>query len=174
MPARPTVLQLPDPVRAELDARLIKSGFAGYVGLAQWLSEQGFEISKSALHRYGQQFEERVQALKIATDQAKAMVEVAPDDEGAVSDALMRLVQEKLFGVLMNLGEIDPARINLGTLAKAIAQLGRASVTQKKWQTEVRDRAKAAAAEVESIARKGGLSPDTVSEIRRQILGIAQ
>lgn len=173
MPARPTVLQLPDPVRAELDARLIKSGFAGYVGLAQWLSEQGFEISKSALHRYGQQFEERVQALKMATDQAKAMVEVAPDDEGAVSDALMRLVQEKLFGVLMNLGEIDPNKINLGTLAKAIAQLGRASVTQKKWQIEVRDRARAVADEVTVTARESGMSTETAELWRKKILGIA-
>jgi len=173
MPARPTVLQLPDPVRAELDARLIKSGFAGYVGLAQWLSEQGFEISKSALHRYGQQFEERVSALKIATDQAKAIVESAPDDEGAVSDALMRLVQEKLFGVLMNLGDIDPARINLGTLAKAIAQLGRASVAQKKWQAEVRERASVVADEVTAKARESGMSAETAEVWRKKILGIA-
>lgn len=172
MASRSKIVKLPDDTRAWLDAELIKRGFGDYEKLEALLKERGFEISKSSLHRYGQKFEDRVHALKLATDQAKAIVITAPDDEGAVSDALMRLVQEKLFTVLMDMGEIDPAKINLGSIAKSIAELGRASVTQKKWQAEVRARVAAVADRATEVARKGGLSASAVDTIRREILGI--
>lgn len=173
MPKRSAVNDLPESVRAELDQRLISNGFAGYEGLSDWLAEQGFAISKSALHRYGQPFEARIQALKMATDQARAIVESSPDDEGAVSEALMRLVQEKLFQVMLDF-QVDPDKpLNLASAAKAVAELSRATVTQKKWQAEVRAKAEAAAAAVERIATSGGLSRESVEDIRRAILGVA-
>jgi len=173
MAKRSTVFMLPEDIRTELEHLLIEKGFTDYRGLAEWLGERGFEISKSAIHRYGQQFEERVEALRMATHQAKLIVETTPDDEGAVSEALMRLVQEKLFQVIMNL-EIDPEKSpNLGALARSIAELSRATVTQKKWQAEVREKAEAAAESVATVARKGGLSAESVEQIRRDILGIA-
>lgn len=173
MPARSAIEQLPAEVRDELDRRLVQSGFAGYVGLAIWLREQGFDISKSAVHRYGEKFEERASALKLATDQARAIVANSPDDTGAMNEALIRLVQERLFKVLIEM-EVDPSKINLGSLTKGIATLARASVKQKEFEQEVRARASAAAEAVEKIARKGGLSSDAVDTIRREILGIPQ
>ena len=172
--ARPSkILALPEEIHAELDRRLIKRGFNGYRDLSAWLASQGYEISKSAVQEYGANFEERLATLKLATDQAKALVEAAPDDEGSISDALMRLVQEKLFTVLMTF-QVDPNKpLNLGSLAKAISELGRASVSQKKWRAEVRAKAAAAAAAVAKIGKKGGLSKDLADSISRQILGIA-
>lgn len=173
MPPRSSVSQLPAEIRAELERRLIQNGFSGYQDLEDWLRSLGFEISRSSLHRHGQKFEERVQALKLATEQAKAIVTAAPDEEGAVSDALMRLVQEKLFQVLLDF-QLDPKKpINIANAAKAVAQLSRATVTQRKWQAEVRERAQEAAEAAAKIAKKGGLSGDAVDEIRRRILGIA-
>ena len=173
MPPRSIVDSLPNDVRAELDARLIRSGFADYRGLADWLTEQGYGIRKSALQNYGSNFEDRCAALRMATQQAKAIVAESTDDEGAMSEALMRLVQEKLFGVLMEM-EVDVAKLNLSSVAKAIAELGRATVTQKKYAQEVRERASAAAESAAKIAKKGGLSADAVAEIRGAILGIPQ
>jgi len=171
MPARSKVEQLPDSVRADLDARLIQSAFGGYRELAEWLQDQGYEIHKSALHAYGQRFEERMASLKLVTQQARAVVEHSPDDEGAVSEALMRLVQEKLFTVLMDL-EVDPQTVDISKVAKSIAELGRASVTQKKYAAEVRNRAKDAAEKVAKAAKSAGMSAATVNELRAQILGI--
>ncbi|MNF03184.1 hypothetical protein D3C80_2024540 [compost metagenome] len=81
----------------------------------------------------------------------------------------MRLVQEHLFKLLM----ADDGKMDLPKVAKAVAELGRASVVQKKWQAEFREKAESAAAKVEKIAKKGGLNADTVAEIRREILGVA-
>jgi hypothetical protein len=171
MPPRSIIEQLPDHVRTDLDARLVRSGFADYRGLAEWLTEQGFEIKKSALHTYGQKFEDRCAALKVATQQARAIVAESPDDEGAMGEALTRLVQEKLFSVLMDI-EVDPETVDLSKLTRSIAELTRSSVTLKKYTATVKERAKEAASTAEKIAKKGGLSPEAVSQIRGAILGI--
>jgi arginine repressor len=170
MPPRSKVASLPKAVKAWLDKALAENSFSEYESLAAELSAQGFSISKSALHRYGQDFESKLSALKVASEQARAVVAAAPDEEGAVNEALMRLVQEHLFKLLMT----NDKPFDLAKVAKAVAELGRASIAQKKWQTEYREKAQAAASRVEKIARKGGLNQATVNEIRREILGITE
>lgn len=169
MPPRGKVAQLPPEVKAWLDQELVENNFSGYEALSADLAARGFTIGKSALHAYGQNFEDRLSALRMASEQARAVVAAAPDEEGAVNEALMRLVQEHLFKMLM----AQDGKIDLPKVAKAVAELGRASVVQKKWQSEVRAKAEAAASQVEKIARKGGLNAATVAEIRREILGVA-
>ena len=169
MPPRSKVSGLPAEVKNWLDQSLVENNFSGYESLSAELAARGYSIGKSALHSYGQNFEERLSALKVASEQARAVVAAAPDEEGAVNEALMRLVQEHLFKLLMS----DGNQIDLPKVAKAVAELGRASVVQKKWQAEVRTKAEAAASQVEKIAKKGGLDAATVAEIRREILGVA-
>ncbi|BAV74125.1 Mu-like prophage FluMu protein gp27 [Pseudomonas chlororaphis subsp. aurantiaca] len=170
MPPRSKVASLPKPVKDWLDKALAENNFSEYESLAAELSAQGFSISRSSLQRYGQDFESKLSALKMASEQARAVVAAAPDEEGAVNEALMRLVQEHLFKLLMTEGD---NKFDLPKVAKAVAELGKASVVQKKWQAEWREKTEAAAARVEKIAKKGGLSADTVDEIRREILGMA-
>lgn len=169
MPPRSKVAGMPAEIKEWLDRALAENNFSDYEVLAEELKARGYAISKSALHRYGQAFETRLSALKMASEQARAVVAAAPDEEGAVNEALMRLVQEHLFKLLM----AEEGEFDLPKVARAVAELGRATVTQKKWQAEVRARAEAAAAAVEKIAKKGGLSADSVDQLRREILGIA-
>ncbi|MCO7557358.1 DUF3486 family protein [Metapseudomonas otitidis] len=169
MPPRSKVGALPAEVKAWLDQALVENNFSGYEALSAELAERGYSIGKSALHAYGQSFEDRLSRLRLASEQAKAVVTAAPDEEGAVNEALMRLVQEHLFNLLM----AENGKVDLPKVAKAVAELGRASVVQKKWQAEVKARAEVAAQAVERIVRKGGLNAETVNEIRRQILGVA-
>lgn len=173
MAPRSKISKLPKPVKVWLDGALIENGFGEYELLSAELKTRGFDLSKSAIHRYGQEFETRLSALRMASEQAKAIVESAPDDEGAVSEALMRLVQEKLFQTLVKV-QADPATpISITGAAKAVAELTRATVSQKKWQAEVRTKATEAADAVEAIGKKGGLSAEALDTIRRGILGIA-
>lgn len=172
MAPRSKVSQLPDAVRETLEQKLLTSGFSNYESLSTWLNEQGFEISKSSLHRWGSSFEERVEALRLATQQARAIVQASPDDAGDMTEALMRLMQERLFSALVEMN-VDPAKLNLGAVAKALAPIARASIAQKEYASKVRERAAAAADAVEKLARSNGLSADTADQFRRQILGIA-
>jgi hypothetical protein len=175
---RPKVEQLPAEIKAWLDAELVAGAFAGYAALEaevnKRLEQSGadFRLGKSSIHRYGSSFEDRIKNLKLVSEQAKAIIGGAPDDEDAVSQALIRMTQEKLFNVVMDL-QVDPGKLNLAGITRAIADLARASISNKKYASEVQMRAAAAAAAVTSMVKKAGLTPDAVDQIRREILGIA-
>ena len=139
MPKRPAVHSLPPKVKAWLDRALAENGFADYRLLEEELRKRGHVISKSSIQRYGKAFEERLSSLKLATEQAKAIVDAAPDEEGATNEAMMRLVQEKLFAALM---AVDGNKVDLAKFARAIADLGRATVTQKRFVAEAREQAR--------------------------------
>ncbi len=174
MPARSKIMQLPETVKAALDKRLISGSFADYTSLATWLQEQGFEISRSAIHRYGQEFEEKLAAIKIATEQARAITEAVGDDEGRMSDALISLVQQQAFDVLVNMQKRDPETYEklFPKMGVVVSRLARASVAQKKWLAEARSKAKDTADDIVKTIKKGGMSEETAELIRRKILGI--
>lgn len=180
MGRRGKVEGLPEDVRRWLERALTETGFAEYEALAEMLKDKGYLISKSAIHRYGQKIERRFAAIKASTEAARLLTEGAADDQDARSEAVIALVQTEMFESIVNLQEagdeeIDPAdRIALlSKAAKNIATLARASVAVKKFQSEVRAKAKIAADAVANVARKGGLTPEAVDTIRREILGIA-
>lgn len=186
MPRRSSLLQIPTELRERLNARLVQQGFSDYDGLLDWLHDEletaGLElrISRTALWRHGQKFEERLERLRLATERAKAITEGAEDDEGAMNEALVRLVQYENFELLeaMDEMELDPAERAkvLNKLNMGIARIVRASVASKKWMHDMRDeiarKAAAAAEKVAALTNKGGLSPEVAAQIRAEILGI--
>lgn len=179
MAPRSKIEQLPPEVKQWLDARLVQGGFAGYELLEAEVNtrlEQAgakFKVGKSSIHRYGSQFEDRLKALKLVSEQAKAVIENSQDDEDAVSQALIRMTQERLFTVLMEM-EVDPDSLNLAKLTRAIADLSRASIGNKRFAAEVKSKAAAAAEAVGKVVKQAGMSAETADMIRRQILGIAE
>ena len=180
MGRRSTVDSLPESVRKWLERALAENNFSGYQALEAELQKQGYLISKCAIHRFGQKIERRFGAIRNSTEAARFLTEGAPDDQVARSEAIIALVQTELFDYLVDLQEataeeVDPAeRVTLlSKVAKNIATLTRANISLKKYQADVRTRAASAAANVEKIAKKGGLSADSVDALRREILGIA-
>lgn len=178
MPPRSKVEQLPAELKAWLDARLVDNGFSGYDLLEEEINARlaaagaDFTVGKSSIHRYGSAFSDRLKALKLVSEQAKAVISESPDDEDAVSQALIRMTQERLFNVLMEM-QVDPDQLDLTKLTRAIADLSRASVGNKKYAAEVKTRAAVAAQEVDKVVKRAGMSSETADLIRRQILGIA-
>lgn len=167
---------LPEETRQALEQRLIAGAFGGYDNLVDWLEQQGFQISRSSLHRWGSKFEDRVRAIKVATDQARAIVEASPDSEAAVNDALIRLVQERLFFVLTTL-EGEPNPITMGKVARAIADLGRATISQKRLAAEARKAAREEllaeqADRLDALASEQGLGEDQVRMWKERFLGL--
>ncbi len=179
MAKRSKIATLPIAIRRWLDTELSSNNFGEYELLAEELKKRGFDISKSAVHRYGQGLEKKLAAIKASTQAAAAIADAAPDDADLRSAAVISLIQTDVFDVLIRMQEADaetnPAdRLKLlGGAAKSIAELSRASVNQKKWQSEVRSKIEAVASEVHQEAKKGGLSDDVADKIRRHILGIS-
>lgn len=177
MPARSKIATLPEEIKAALDKELISRGFADYGELADWLAGQGFEISRSSLHRYGQEFEQKCEAIKIATEQAKAIVSVVGDDEGNMNEALIRLIQQQSFDILIKNSQEEGGDLTkvLPKMGIMVARLSRASVDQKKWAAETRKKTLSEAADaVENTARQEGVSPETIIKIRRDVLMMAE
>ena len=54
MPAPSIISQLPDVLRAALDEKLRRQGYAGLQAIAAWLTEQGYPISRAAVGVYSQ------------------------------------------------------------------------------------------------------------------------
>lgn len=173
MSQRSTITELPADLKAWLDRELIKRGFSGYEELARIIRGQGHKASKSAIHRYGQQLEARQAGIKASVEAAKAIVAESEDAEGAMSQALLNLTQEKIFSMFMELQEeLTPKQ--LSNIALAVDRSVRANVNQKRFAEEVREKVKRADEAVAKIAKKGGLSKKAADEIRSQILGIAK
>lgn len=171
MPRRSAITELPNNIKDELDERLVSGGFARYQDLAEWLAGEGYEISRSAIHRYGHKFKFRLEAMKHVTEQSRIIAEHIGDDANLVGDALTRLIQEKLFGIVVDLE--DPGEMSLPALVRAIADLNRSSVTVKKYSAEVREklRVKLSALEAEN-KQDGKLDPETLRRVREEIYGI--
>jgi predicted transcriptional regulator len=172
MPKRTKVKQLPKAIKTWLDRALAENGFSQYESLAAALGKKGFAISKSSLHRYGRQFEARVEQIRTATEMAKVIVETNPDDDNSQNEALIRLCQERIMQLLVETKDGDDAG-TLVKLTRAIADLARASVNQKRYREEVEGKAKSAAEKAAKIARRGGVSKASAEAIQKLILGIA-
>lgn len=180
MPKRAAIELLPEEARGKINQLLIDSNFADYAGLADQINlllqdyDLELQISRSAVHRYGKDFQQRCEALRVATEQAKAIVQNAPDEAGDMAEALTRLAQEQIFTLLVDLqGDITPA--DLSKIATAVGTMNRSSVAVKKYSAEVRDKlaAKFKALEAESsTGSKRGIDPETLKIVRQEIYGI--
>ena len=176
MPPRSKIDLMPKEIRAQLDQRIVEGGFANYRALAKWLNDNGYQIGKNAVHHHGEKLERRLEAVKRATEQARAIAEASPDDEAAMNDTLIRLVQQIDIDILLNVdSETVPPR-TLEAVSRSVATLARASVNQKKWMVEMRDKLNAkvgrAEEQVALAARSGGLSPEAEQQIRNALLDI--
>jgi hypothetical protein len=177
MSRRSKITTMPKAVKAWLDEQLVQRNFAGYELLVEEVNalleqhDADFRLSRSGVHRYGQEFERQLAAIRLATEQARAVAEAVPDDENALGDALIRIVQQKCLSKLIELDDAKP--VGFGTLAKIASETGFASTNVKEFRKKVKDKAAAAAAEVADTARSAGLDDHAVEQIRRRILGIA-
>ena len=170
MAKRSTLATLPADIRHAFERKLAENGFANYTELTQWLHEQGYEVSRSAVHRYGQQVERRYASIKASTEAARLIAEGANDEGDTRAEALMALVQTELFDAdLSPMQRFDM----MSEGARRMAGFISAGTRLKEYQAKVKAKVAAAADDVAKQARKGGLSDEAAEAIRKQILGIA-
>jgi len=182
MAKRSKVYDLPPELRDELNERLVSTGFQGYAGLADWLAEHGFKVSRSSVQRYGQdlqeEFDEAMGDVRKTTELARAMASEDKDEDGSLIDATARIVQDQLLriSIAMRKAEHEPetAAKHLSSVTRALADIGRVSLGQKKWARELRQEVAQQAADAAEQSLAGqGMSREAIDSIKRDILGIA-
>lgn len=171
MPPKNKVYTLPEPIRAWLDETLAANGGQQFAALEEQLKAKGFKISDSALQRYhAGDLQPRLQALKLATESARTVAAAMGENDGTMLEAMTGLCQERLFGLLM---EVGPDNIDGGMMAKlarAISDLARASINVKKHVADARAKAlEEAAAIVERTGKAQGASAATIDALRAAI-----
>ena len=91
---------------------------------------------------------------------------------------MIRLTQDRIFQLLVDL-EIDPESVDVNKLFKNAAEIGKASVTQKKFTMEARAAIEDAArkkvleeqrAKLEAMPTKGGVTAETKAAIREALV----
>ena len=180
-PRKDKIRLMPVELRAEFDRRIVEASFRGYRDLSQWLSERGYYISFTSLARYGKALDRKLEALKLATEQARIVVKASGAENDTINEGLMRLVQGDLFRVLVELKEADPEKVDINALARNVASICRSSVQMRRAAEEMRNglgrRVKRAERKVMAAARVGarrGLSAAAEQRIRAALLEIAE
>jgi hypothetical protein len=170
------IKKLPPDLKEELDRMFSEGTLHSCRQLAKWLGDNGFEISHAAIHKYGQKFERKLDAVRLATEQARIVCEQFKGDDAGMQDALLRLVQTQLFHVLTvskeeGVGHATIAPVNLGALARCVSNLAKTEAELRKRA----ERARAGAAEAEKKveeARAKGLSKDAAEQIKAVLMEI--
>ncbi len=182
MPARSKIDQLPPEIRDKFQKELLAKNFCGYEEIADWLNAQladeGLEIriSRSGVHRFGQEFQAKCEDVKTSTEMARAFVGASGDDEGNLNEATIRLIQTMVFDLLLKAkkdedGKYDVADI-LPKIGVMVAKLSKASVDVKKYATEIKKKTEQAVVNIESKAKKR-MDPELFKIVKEEIYGIA-
>jgi hypothetical protein len=183
MARRAAVDRLPTDIRDELTEKLVANGFSDYTALAEWLAEKGHAISRSALHRFGADLEAEFES---ATQDARRSIELAramrangnSDEDGSLLDASSSILQDQLLRISLALRKVDvdpqEAVELVSKASRALADLGRMSISNKKWQAEreaeIREEERAKAADTAAqVAKDAGVSPETIAAMRRAL-----
>lgn len=172
-----TLQQLDPEARAWIDQELA-AGRMTYTQIAEYLQTKGYEITRSAVGRYGKRRKDAIAAVRARAEEkaeiAKALAGVFSDEadipaimHGALGTALVATVDA------ITAGEYNSEADTLAGLVKALPALGRGfrQAEQHKIEREARRAALEEAAErVDQAAQARGLSADDARFWREKVL----
>jgi hypothetical protein len=123
---------LPAHLRQEVERRLFQNGFCDYEELAQWVRDQGYNISDDSLWRYGRSLQQEMHTARMSALQAAALADL-PDAQGSIAQTLVIIAQQKALEALLDQEELKPAVLNalarMMTTAQAISTAAPASAS---------------------------------------------
>lgn len=135
--------------------------------------------SRSGLHRYGQQYLDKMEQLVMVREQAKVIVNEAGGDGLVMEEAAVNLVLNEIITIMMATdSEKGMKPGDVAKIASGLGKLQQSSVNREKIKTEFKKeaqaRAKAVAKDSVKKMKKAGLSGKAIAEIEQNILGIPQ
>jgi hypothetical protein len=174
MGRRSAVARLDPRIRAAVDAAL-REGRATIDELVALIQSHGASVSRSAVGRYRQRFEENLRRYREAQEVAGQWVAAfRADPDGDVGRLLAEMLKTLAFASMADRESADPRDIHF--LARAIRDLASSDQVRARLEAELRAaaqrRAEAAVAAIEAEAETRRLSPEVLAHIRQQIYGI--
>lgn len=154
---------LPPEIREAVNAKLT-DGYT-YQEIADWLRSLGHVVSRSSLGRYGKGFLAKLERVKVAREQARAIVQEVGDGPATeMAEAANQLAVQMIMEVLMETPSLAGEKI--AELLKALAQLERATVNREKLKFEFRSKAESVVTTIQDDDL-AGKSPAEIRELIR-------
>jgi len=181
MPPRAAITALPDAILSGLNTRLVDNSFGDYDGLAAWLQEQGYQISRSAVGRYGSdlkaKMEKSMARARERMEIAKALRGASDDEKAALMEANEMVAMDQIMDMFEEVSglEIGERMAAVPKLVRAIADLNRSAIGSAKWKKEFesqikREALEQAAQRVSEAGKAHGLDIDQVKFWREKVL----
>ncbi len=182
-----TIDRLPEPAREAVNAWLRDPAITQEQAterLNELLDQIGhpeLKVSRHAVNRYDLRMREVGDKLRQSRQIAEAWIaKLGAAPQGQLGHLVNEMLRTLAFDLSLKMqdGEITaesmPGMIeNLKHLSLSVARLERAASENVKREKAIREQAKIEAAEVaEKVAKQGGLSAESVQELRRAILGV--
>jgi hypothetical protein len=177
MPVQSTIDALSSDERQFVFDVFQRHNFANYSAVVEELAASGIHISRSAAHRAGVKYAEKMERLTYSMDLMESLKEKFGDNAAEMANMANQLALSDVVELMMVI-KPDPTKIDPLKLYQTVAKVTAASVDVKVYQEEYKAKvlikAQKAAEEVsKKIKKAGGLSEDSANDIRALILGIA-
>ncbi|MES9873140.1 MAG: phage protein Gp27 family protein [Candidatus Sedimenticola sp. 6PFRAG7] len=157
-----SVETLPAEVKAWLDQELVRLGFRNYTDLTKALTAQGYQISRSAIGRYGKSLKTRTKQYKEKAAVIRSLGDVFGDDAPAIMQGAMGSALTAVMDAIQE-GEYSAGKETLSKLVSVLPKLGQGFRNAERHKIEQETRRKTveeAANQVEEVARAQGLDDD--------------
>jgi len=160
--------ELPAEVREQVDRLLTEQ--ATYDEIKEFLDREGYDISRSAIGRYGHDFLAAYQNLRIIEDKSRALVSEAGDGM-VLEEAAAKLFSQMILEAQLS-GKLDIKK--LPRIISDFAKLQSSTVSRERLKRDIAQRVTQTADDVAKTVKKSGLSDETAEEIRKKIMGISK
>ena len=138
--------ELPDDIRVQIESMLLDKTIS-YKEIADWATDSGYPISKSAIGRYAQRTGRAAMRLQYARENANAIITAMQEHRGLeLSDAANALVMDNLIQVLSDASAEDYGEIPLPKLIELVLKNQRNAVYKERM-------VRAYAKDVETVRR---------------------
>ncbi len=122
--------KLPESVIAAVNDAIVNKRKT-YKEIEEWLKADGYDISQSAVQRYGKNFLKKLERITMAREQAKTIIETSSGLKTEMSEATSTVAFQLLMDMLINTDskELDKNTLNA---IKTLATLERSTVSREK------------------------------------------
>ena len=182
MPRKSSIKKLPHQIKTEID-RLLSDGRTTIDEIVLHLKKLGVTVSRSAVGRYSQKFEDvsrkMREAREISASFAQELGDLKNDEVGRQLTEMLRTV---IFNVLIpkvSKEEVAVKPSDLMLMAKAIKDLSSANKLSADLELKVRKEAAEQAKQeavkgVIAAGRKNGLSKEVLEAMKRGVFGLEE
>ncbi len=173
---------LPVAIQTDINKLFKERNFADFDSLTieinRILEQSGFEVkfSRSTLHRQASKLKKILDEIKETQETSAYLMEAFPDEDKKTSQATLRLLQDSIFQLMMQIRDVDDPDLSVSSKANLLKKISealtgatRADVQVSKYRDEIRAKIEAKFAD---IAPRNGMDMETVRTIREEIYGL--